>query len=324
MVRYLLAADPLHTFLPKTDTSTLMIHELCRRGIAVDYLDLSQMDWRQSEYLSTLRVSEIKSVSLQATPPFVLTPDRLARIDEYSVILQRKDPPVDEVFIGHCRQFMRAPPEILQINSPHEIWRVSEHELPMLFPLHSIPTRVARSFQEFTQQVGTSGCPVVAKPKNTHSAHGIAFFSARTPLSELKSYWQQWGKPSGSVVVQDYAAEMESIGDLRVLSFNGEVLGSVLRKPAPGSRLGSLHLGASAHPWALTSRQLDAVRVVSQQLATLGLYFLGLDFIGQRLSEINVTCPSALPQVNAVMNITGQMRLMDCIEDLRVLRGRAL
>ncbi len=319
MTRYLLAADPLSTFLPATDTSILMAFELLRCKIPTDYLDLSQMDWKHPDYLQRLRVAEIIEVFRHDSPPFRLGPWRTASVEEYGVILHRQDPPVDEEFVGHCRAFMSSPSSVLQINDPAVIWRISEHEIPMEFAQYSIPTRIVHSLDELIDGVKRSQCDLVAKPKNTYCAQGIEFFSQQSDRSLLERYWAQWGG-AGSIVLQDYAREMETIGDLRVLSFDGNILGHVLRKPGKGSRVGSLHQGATAHPWNLTENQRRAALEISKNLSERGLYFLGLDFIGERISEINFTCPSALIQVNAVMKIEGQIELMRQIEALRVRR----
>lgn len=315
-IRYLVAADPVHTFLPETDTTTLMGYELIRRGIPADYLDLSLMDWRDADYLNALKVSRIANVNLDGHPAFVLEPSRRESIEAYRVVLHRKDPPVDEVFVGHCRAFMRAPRSILQINNPALTWSLSEHELPMRFPEYSIPTEKVDSLEELKRRVFDTKKKLVAKPRNTYSAQGISFFDSKTDDSTLGLYWQRWAA-AGGIVLQEFASEMESIGDLRVLTFNGAILGSVLRKPKAGSWMGSLHQGATAHSWELTRRQSEASMAISKALAAEGLYFLGLDFIGDRVSEINITCPSALRQVNAVMKIRGEVELIGTIEELR-------
>lgn len=319
MARYLIAADPLSTFLPPTDTTTLLAFELLRRGIEVDYLDLAQMDRRLPplEYLSGLRVAQIESVQLDHKPVFQLAESRTESISKYSVVLQRKDPPVDEVFIGHCSAFSQAPSNILQINDPRWTWRLSEHELPMEFPEFSIPTRIAHTEIEFLAAVQRPTKEAVIKPRNTYSGWGIEFFSFRTAATVLKEYWQRWGSQAHGVIVQEYAPEIETIGDLRILIMNQKIIGCVLRRPKLGSRLANLHQGGSAHFWKVTPRQALACETVARELIKKGLYLIGLDFIGERISEINITCPSALRQINAVEGIQGERVIIDEIERLR-------
>src|SRR5690606_507074 len=117
--------------------------------------------------------------------------------------------------------------------------------------------------------------------------------------------------------VQPYLPEIETIGDLRILSMNRRILGCVLRKPKKGGRLGNLHLGATAHPFTPTARQLAAAKTVADDLAPKGLYLLGLDFIGDYLTEVNITCPSAARQINQVSGTHVEVALIDELEQLR-------
>ena len=101
---------------------------------------------------------------------------------------------------------------------------------------------------------------------------------------------------------------------------NQKVIGSVLRKPKPGSRLANLHQGGSAHYFKPTPTQLKACEVISEDLWDKGLYLLGLDFIGDYLTEVNITCPSAVPQINRVMGIHGEKQIIDEMIELKKLR----
>mgnify|MGYP002144294266 FL=1 len=103
---------------------------------------------------------------------------------------------------------------------------------------------------------------------------------------------------------------------------NRRILGSVARIPRPGSRLANLHQGASFRAFDPTPPQLAAVAAVADTLTPRGLYLLGLDFIGDLLSEINFTSPSALVQINEVMQRRAERDLVDEIERLAELRPR--
>src|SRR5262249_9381192 len=155
MTRYLLAADPQRSFNTPSDTSIRLARACAQRRIPIDYLDLSQHDWQQDtkRYLSALPVREIKSVDLSRPGGggrediFDLGPRRYTDVSEYAVILQRKDPPVDEVYKGHAAHFARAPAHIVQINNPKLAATLSEHILPTQYPDLCIPTTVCHSFE---------------------------------------------------------------------------------------------------------------------------------------------------------------------------------
>jgi len=158
---------------------------------------------------------------------------------------------------------------------------------------------------------------VVLKPENTYCGIGVTFVEPSVADQVLRDYWEEW---QPHVIVQPFLEAIESSGDLRILTINDRVLGSVLRVPAGGSRLANLHQGATAARLAPTPRQLEACRVVAEDLNPLGLYLLGLDFIGEDLTEVNFTSPTTIVQINRVNGIRADIDLVDELE--RMWRAR--
>jgi glutathione synthase len=317
--RYLLVADSLEQLNPEFDLGVCVSTELLSRGIAVDYMDLPNADAGQSsrEYLSRLPVREILASDASRTPFWVLGPARTTDVGEYRVILQRKDPPVDDLFVAHARHFEEAPQEIVQINRAPATYELSEHTAALRYPEFAAPTAVCATLDDVVAAVREQPGEVVLKPENTYCGIGVTFVRSDVPESELHAYWETW-KPR--VIVQPYLEAIETSGDLRILSINGRVLGSVLRVPADGSRLANLHQGATAARLDPTPRQLEACRVVAEDLNPLGLYLLGLDFIGEDLTEVNFTSPTTIVQINRVNDIRADRDLVDELE--RMWRAR--
>ncbi len=311
--RYLLVADSLHDLNPEFDLGVCLSTELLSRGIAVDYMDLPAADADQTSkaYLGNLPVREVLSSDAARTPFWELGPARTADVGEYRVILQRKDPPVDDLFIAHARHFEDAPEDIVQINHPPASYELSEHTAALRYPEFAAPTVVCESLDDIVEAVRGQTGEVVLKPENTYCGIGVTFVHPNVAESELRAYWETW-RPQ--VIVQPYLDAIETSGDLRILTINGRVLGSVLRVPATGSRLANLHQGATAARLDPTPRQLEACRVVAEDLNPLGLSLLGLDFIGEHLTEVNFTSPTTIVQINRVNNIRADIVLVDELE----------
>jgi len=311
--RYLLVADRLEDLNPEFDLGVCVSAELLRRGIAVDYMDLLAADADQPSqtYLSHLPVREILSSDASRDPFWKLGPGRAADVSEYRVILQRKDPPVDGLFVAHTRHFEETPPDIVQINRPPATYELSEHTAALRYPEFAAPTVVCESLDDVIEAVRGQKGEVVLKPENTYCGIGVTFVHPNVPESELRAYWETW---QPQVIVQPYLDAIETSGDLRILTINRRVLGSVLRVPASGSRLANLHQGATAARLEPTPRQLEACRVVADDLNPLGLYLLGLDFIGDDLTEVNFTSPTTIVQINRVNNIRADKALVDELE----------
>jgi glutathione synthase len=131
--------------------------------------------------------------------------------------------------------------------------------------------------------------------------------------SVLHAYWAEWGP---EVIVQPFLEAIETSGDLRILTIDRRVLGSVLRVPAKGSRLANLHQGATAAALAPSDHQLAACRAVADDLNPMGLHLLGLDFIGEYLTEVNITSPTTIVQINQVNGIRADRDLVDELEKM--------
>ncbi len=320
--RYLLVADPVDTLNPTFDLGVCLSTELLARGIAVDYLDLlaSDVDLPPERYLATLPVREILASDAAGNPFWNLGPERSADVREYRVILQRKDPPVDGRFIAYARKFEAAPQDIVQINRPPAVYELSEHTVALRYPEFAAPATVCRSAAEVVAAVRFEEGEAVVKPKNTYCGFGIGFFTPTTPTAALEAHFQEWGP---ELIVQPYLSEIEESGDLRILTINGRVLGSVLRVPRPGSRLANLHQGADARAFEPTERQLEACRVVAEDLNSEGLFLLGLDFIGEHLTEVNFTSPTLVVQINQVMGKRADVEMVDELERMWRARTRA-
>ena len=314
-MKFLLAGEPVESFHPHLDTGVALAKEILRRGHGLDYCNLVTTPYAipSAQYLSRLPVQQVLNVEFEKTPAFQMEPTRFVNAEDYQVILQRKDPPVDEVYRGHAKHFATLPESIVQMNDPNMTTRFSEHLLPQRYPKYACPTFICRSYDEFAAKVKSADGEMVAKPMHLFSGIGIEFFSKNTDASVLKTYWKKY---QPEVVVQPYLNEVTTLGDVRILVINGRVIGAVRRLPKEGSRLANLHQGATIAPATATARQLAACDVVSEDLSPRGLYLLGLDFIGDYLTEVNITCPSALRQVNETAGVCGEEIVIDELENL--------
>lgn len=350
MAKYLITADPVASFQPRFDTTLRLLAELRARAIEVDYCDLLACDPHRptAEYLADLPVHAVIAADPGRAPYLELGPLRRADAREYTTLVHRKDPPVDALYRAHAAHFASLPPHPsvtahpapdaagplpaplqgpLQINAPAEVLHHSEHLLAAEFPAFAVPTTHCTDLPALVAAVRAQPQEAVLKPLAECSGRGIEFFAPTAPVAELSAYWAAQASNDGvlaGVVVQPYQPAITTRGDLRILVMNRRILGSVARIPRPDSRLANLHQGASVRAFTPTPRQLAAVAAVADALTPRGLYLLGLDFIGDLLSEINFTSPSALVQINEVMQRRAEVDLVDEIERLAGVHGPAV
>jgi glutathione synthase len=319
-ISYLLTANGLSLFQPRFDSTIRMAKELLKRGFPTFYLDTDALPTAELKpnLLNALPVQEILEADPLKKEFFKLSPLQKKPVTDFHVLIHRRDPPVDETFRAFNDFFLNVPDLILQINNPEWTSKLSEHELPMEFPQFSTPTFICAHFEDFQKKVRELEPETVAKPRHQSSGVGIQFFKKTTPEVELKRYWSQWTpSQNGTIVVQPFIKEIETLGDLRIVTVNQKILGSVTRVPKKGSRLGNLHAGATPQKLNPTQNQIEASLYVAKVLAKKGIHLLGLDFIGPYLNEINITSPSAIVQINEVMGFDHFPKLIDEFEDLR-------
>jgi glutathione synthase len=198
--RYLIVADPVATLNTEFDLGVCLSKELLARGIEVDYMDLLASDANQATeaYLSELPVQQVLAADGNRDPFWDLGPVRRAPVTDYQVILQRKDPPVDDLFRAYGNHFAQAPSNILQINRPPATHEFQEHTIHLRYPEYAAPTWVCESFEELVAAVRRQPTEAVAKPLGTYCGVGVNFLDPNESEERLREFWEEW-KPAATV-----------------------------------------------------------------------------------------------------------------------------
>jgi glutathione synthase len=312
---YLFVVDPISKIQPKFDTSLRLAKEALCRGISVYWADVTTIEGSSvmTGDFSSIPCQKVVGIFPEQAKFIDLESPTTKSVDYFKVLFQRRDPPVDKAFIKFSQAWAKVPKSVLQINDPATCWKVPEHWLQMEFPKFAIPTKEVKNLKDFVKAVRSQKGETVSKPERECSGIGIQFFKPDTEESILETYWKEFGP---TLILQPYREEITKSGDLRVLVMNGKIMGQVLRVPRQGSRLANLHQGATWRAWDLTPKQNEASQIVGQKLAQRGLWLVGVDFIGDEISEINVTSPSAMVQINDVMNQKTEVAIINEVESL--------
>jgi glutathione synthase len=123
-------------------------------------------------------------------------------------------------------------------------------------------------------------------------------------------------------MVQEYLDEVKTKGDVRILMLNGEILGGMRRIPAEGDFRTNIHAGASPAKYVITENDRRICNAIADRLVKDGLYFVGLDLIGDKLVEINVVSPGGIPRINRLDGGKLEVKVIDFVEDMvRKRRG---
>jgi glutathione synthase len=212
----------------------------------------------------------------------------------FDVVLLRQDPPFDMAYITTTHLLERLQPKTLVVNDPASVRNSPEKVFVLDFLDLMPPTLVTRSAEEI-RAFRAKHKDIVVKP--LYGNGGAAIFRIAEGDTNLNSLIELLGQTFREpIMVQRYLAEVRA-GDKRIILVDGEVAGAINRVPAPDESRSNLHVGGTAKPTTLTARDQEICARLGPELKRRGLIFTGIDVIGDYLTEINVTSPTGIRQV---------------------------
>jgi len=301
----LFVIDPLSTLNLATETSLLLIEELARRGDRASIATL--VDLYATESGAGVRSQSIR-VDLGREPFYELDTAQDGPFSRFDLVLMRKDPPVDADYIAATFLLERAAAEVPVLNPPMALRNFNEKLLPLRFPDLSPATLVSNDAARLSDFAARHR-RVVLKPLEDCSGRGIRLVDDGDAAS-IAEYVS--GLDGRYVLAQEFLEGVVG-GDKRILLLEGSAIGAVNRVPADRDHLANIHQGARVEATALSPRELDIVTAVRPLLVEHRIWLAGIDVIDGRLTEINITSPSAVRQINAVSGLHLERRLVDSL-----------
>ncbi|MFN3842296.1 MAG: hypothetical protein ACK4RW_03415 [Rehaibacterium terrae] len=304
--RFVFVMDPFPSLNLATETSLLLMQELLDRGHAPLWAEMH--DVTLEDGVPRLRARPVLSVA-----PFSLGPVEPLGGDDIDALLIRKDPPFDGNYLHLTQMLDRLPPRVLQVNPARALREFNEKLLATRFAEFAPPSRVtmdAGRLLDFVREHGT----VVVKPLDDCSGRGIAVVEhvAAGLHARVQALLRDAHGAPRYVQAQPFLPAIAQ-GDKRVFLVDGEVAGIVNRVPAPGRWLGNIHQGAQVEAAALSLREAACIEALRPFLREHGLLLVGADFIGGWLTELNITSPSAVRQINAVSGARVERTIVDAL-----------
>jgi len=302
--------DPIGAIKIAKDTTFAMLLEAQRRGHSLHYLqqgDLALRDGVPHARLAALKVRE------DAAGWFTLGETQWRTLDGIDVVLMRKDPPVDAEFIYDTMVLELAQHRgVAVINDPRSLRDCNEKLFALQFPQCIAPTLVARDAGELRRFVTEHG-EAVLKPLDGMGGRGI--FRVKAGDSNLNSMLETLLDGGRKFTIAQKYIPQISAGDKRILVIDGEPVPYALARIPQGDEFrGNLAAGGRGEGVPLSERDRWIVTQVAPELRRRGLRFVGLDVIGDYLTEINVTSPTCVRELDKQygLNIAGQ--LFDVVE----------
>ncbi|HVN02227.1 MAG TPA: glutathione synthase [Caulobacteraceae bacterium] len=235
-------------------------------------------------------------------------------LSEFDVVLMRQDPPFDMAYITATYFLEKIHPATLVVNNPAEVRNAPEKLFVTGFPGLQPPTLItadAEALHDFHRRHGD----IVLKPLYGGAGSGVVKLRKGDPnLDALLELHAMIGREA--VIAQKFIPAV-SAGDKRILLVDGEPVGAINRVPGKGQVRSNLARGGRAEPVDLTARDREICEAISMELRDRGLIFVGIDVIGDYLTEINVTSPTGAQQLKRFGGADAATALWNRIEAIR-------
>jgi glutathione synthase len=300
--------DPIESVDIDADSTFVLALEALKRGHTLfHYLprDLALRDGRVLARVRPLGVRRVKG------DHFTLGEARTVDLAEMDVVLMRQDPPFDMAYITATHLLDHIHPRTLVVNDPTQVRNAPEKLLVTHFGDLMPPTLIT-SDREQIMDFRDEHKDIIVKPLFGNGGAGVFHLvpGDENLNSLLEMFTQIYREP---VMVQRYLPEVRQ-GDKRIILVDGVAVGAVNRVPAEGEARSNLHVGGTAKPSTLTPREHEICAAIGPTLKERGLIFVGIDVIGDYLTEINVTSPTGIQQIDRFDGVCIEGLIWDAIE----------
>lgn len=311
-IKLAVVMDPIKDISFKKDTTLAMLNAAQQRGWELSYIE---QDGLYLEDGKAMAIMQDLSVKMDPDNFYQLGPEKRESLAGVDIILMRKDPPFNREFIYSTYILEQAEREgVLVANKPQALRDFNEKVSATLFPHCCTPVLVTRD-KELLVDFHKLHQDVIFKPLDGMGGTGIFRIKPNDPnVSVIIETLTEYG--SRQIMAQTFIPEISSSGDKRILMVDGKSVGYALaRLPAKNETRGNLAAGGTAKGVELTEQDQWICDQVGPFLKENGLFFVGLDVIGDYLTEINVTSPTCVRELDAAFDLDIAGDLMDCLEE---------
>jgi glutathione synthase len=308
--KFAFVMDPLENVLPDKDTTFAFMLESLARGHELFHLGLKDLFAHGNRVFGRAR----RCAVARATPHFRFLDDGAQYPLEYfAAIFMRKDPPADAAYLYATMLLSLADrSRTFILNEPAGLRDANEKLYSLNFPEAIPATIVTYEIARLKHFMGEQGGQMIVKPLDGHGGEGV--FHAHSGDRNLNPILETvTGFETRLIMGQRYIPEIRD-GDKRLIVLNGEPLGCTLRVPREDEHRGNIHVGGNCVKAEVTERDREICRLLRPRLEHDGLYFVGLDIIGRYLTEVNVTSPTGIQEIDRLDGVNLEAKVIDFVE----------
>ncbi len=306
----LFVSDPLVTFKTYKDTTFAMMREAQRRGHAVHACEAAHLQWQRGGKVQ----AQVQAITLTGGEPwYTVAKEAMKTLADFDAIVMRKDPPFDSEYFYATHLLEQAEREGAKVfNKPRALRDHPEKLALMEFAEFSTPTLVTRSAQAI-RDFHAQYRDIILKPLDGMGGMGI--FRVKDDALNLGGIIETLNKDGQETVMVQQFLPAIAQGDKRVLVIGGQAVPySLARIPQGGEVRGNLAAGGKGVAQPLTERDREIAHALGPTLAARGLLLVGLDVIGDCLTEVNVTSPTCFQEITQQTGFDVAAMFMDALQ----------
>jgi glutathione synthase len=299
------------------DSTFVLGLEAERRGYEVWHYTPPELIFRDRKVMARAQPMKLRR---EKGNHFTLGAAQMVDLATLDVVLLRQDPPFDMSYITTTHLLEHIHPKTLVVNDPASVRNAPEKLYVTHFDNVMPPTLITAD-QRALREFRTEHKDIILKPLFGNGGAGV--FRVRPDDENFASLLEMFSQRSREpLIAQRYLPEVRQ-GDKRIILIDGKPVGVINRVPAEGEARSNMHVGGKAVKAELTKRDREICETIGPELARLGMIFVGIDVIGDYLTEINVTSPTGLQQINRFDGVSLEAQIWDRIE-LRYQATRGL
>lgn len=305
-VDFLFIVDPLSALQPAHDSSVALMEAAQAAGHRVLVTEIAHLAIRDGKAVARCRDIQVRPAVLTDgqwladTDWYTVSAARMVTLDDVAAVFMRTDPPVDASYLRATFILdLVDPAKTLLINSPAGLRDANEKIFALRLPELCPATLLSACREDIIDTVKHWGTAVL-KPTDGMGGRGILLLRAEDPnLRSILDTATQRGRVH--VIIQKFVPAVAEAGDRRVILLNGEPLGAIRRMASGGSEFRcNMATGAHVHADTITARDHEICRALAPELLSRGLHFVGIDIIAGLLTEVNVTSPTGIREIDAL------------------------
>lgn len=319
-MRFLYIIDPIERWDVTKDTTFTFLRESQSRGHENYACGIEELVADNGRLLATVRRLEVNEVQ---GSHWKYGSAALEEAEAFDAIFMRKDPPFDtEFFFSTHLQSLVDESKTFLFNRPSGLREATEKLFILRFPDLIADTYVSASPRRILEFAARVGGDIVVKPLDGCGGAGIFRITSGdlNTNSILESITEEGRR---QVMAQKFLPASRD-GDMRLITLDGEPIGAMKRVPKDDDLRGNIHVGGSCVPAEIGDREREICARLAPAMRELGLYFAGLDIIGGYLTEVNVTSPTGVQEINTLSGTKLEADVIDFVEKKCGERPRAI